>query len=233
MITYPRTEGRHIEAASARTAPEVGKDAFVLSPAVAAILLPLADDRSRPEPGAVPGREPVEWRPKPVPFVPEGWVDPDAAEPGLPDDCKPTCAFLEPPVPVVLPPGVTVYRIIGAAPDGRLANPVAGCWWMLSPPPETEAEWRAKFAVCGHWNGDGGYIAVTLKKEVRAWQGVVAPHRSMADGYFLPGGGVQIWVPRGAIDPIRDGMRLEDILRPTPWREKELLQEVEREVAAG
>jgi len=57
---------------------------------------------------------------------------------------------------------------------------------------------------------------------VNAWVGETAAHRSMAPGHILPGGAVQAWVPRGAIDPIREGHRLEDILRPTPWRAGEV-----------
>lgn len=223
MITYPRTNGRNIETTSANTAPEVGRNIVGLPAVVGVMLLYPTRDCSAPEPGAVRSDKPIEWRPKPPPFIPEGWTDPDKSiKPSVPECMKPTCSFASPPIPVLLPLGVKVYRVIGKSPDGRLVESVRGSWWTLERPPETEAEWRAKYAVCGHWNGDGGYIEYALRKEVRAWQGIVAPHRSVADGYILPGGAIQIWVPPGTIDPIRDGARLEDILRPTPWREREL-----------
>jgi len=223
LITYPRTDGNAIEPASADTAPKMGKNIIdVLSPAAMEMLLPPTNDHVVPEPGAVPSSDPVDWSPKPV-IVPEGWVDPDSfIKPGDPDEYKPTCSFAAPPRATVLPVGTAVYRVIGKTADGRIVQRVDGSWWSLERPPSTEAEWRARYAVCGHWNGDGGYIEFRLTKEVKAWVGEVAAHRSTTDGYVLPGGGTQVWVPSGTIDPIREGYKLDDILRPTPWRAKEM-----------
>ena len=227
-ITYPRTDGATIDSGAQKTAPPVQTNRLApLSAFAARILVSNDKDKSRisPEQGAVKHEEPIAWGPKTLDFIPKGWVNPDSTiEPGQSESDKPTCAFATAPVPVLLPAGSVVYRVIGKSPDGGLGNSPSGSWWSLEPPPQTEAKWRADYAVCGHWNGDGGYIKVTLKEDVRAWQGPVAPHRSQVAGYYLPGGAMQIWVPPGTIDPIRDGATLDDILQPTPWREKELNQ---------
>ena len=212
-ITYPRTEGTwldqqrlagiHLQAANV-SAPVSVEALRVFSP---------PHTGRKHEPGARRAVAP-QWAPhRPTDPCPPGWV--------MPDD-RVTCAFAAPPVPIILPPGTTVRRVIGLSPDKRLAEQVAGSWWFIGVVPETEGEWRAGYAVPGHWNGDGGYVEVTLHEEVRSWMGVAAAHRSVVDGYVLPGGREQLWVPPGTIDPIRDGLPLESILHPTPWRLKEM-----------
>ena len=167
----------------------------------------------QPEPGAQRGNAPP-WVPHPVPTLVQGWP--------VPDDTV-TKAFRHPPAALLLPAGTIVRRVIGRSPrDRRLIGRVDGSWWTLENIPDTEEEWRAGWAVPGRWNGDGGYIEFALSREIHAWAGACAPHRSDADGYFLPGGRQQLWVPPGVIDPIGDGLRIDDILFPTPWRTKEL-----------
>ena len=223
--TYPRTDGRWMDG---RNPPQRKSNiSGALSEVARGILQSLVVDRSRPEPGAVKMDGSVLWTRHPVLFVPEGWHDPDEqvrrnAQGKVIEATYPTCSFLKPPQPVVIPAGVKVYRVIGLSPDGRLGDTIAGSWWSFNPPPATEAEWRAGCAVCGHWNADGGFVEVTLAREVRAWVGLVAMHRSVADGYVLPGGLEQIYVSPGTIDPLGAGCRLDDILRPTPWREVEM-----------
>jgi hypothetical protein len=216
MITYPRTDGNVMEISSANTAPALGENVNRSPEPFVAWLYSPATDRSQPEPGAQPSTDVMLWEPHPVPFVPEGWKDPDKIDPVG----KPTCSFTTPPRPVTLPKGTVVYRVIGKSPDGKFTNRIDGAWWALEPPPKTEAEWRSKYAVCGHWNGDGGYIRYELQTNVNVWLGEVAPHPSQATGYVLKGGATQIWVEPGTINPLRDGARLEDILRPTPWNER-------------
>ncbi len=216
MITYPRTDGTTMEVASAQTAPSLGENIVLLPRHVIERLYPPATDRSRPEPGAEPVKYNIESPRHPVETVPEGWKDPDTVDPKE----KPTTAFTNTPQPMTLPKGTVVYRVIGQSPDGRLTSRVDGSWWALDPPPKTEAEWRSKYAICGHWNGDGGYIKYELETDVRVWIGEVAPQPSQAKGYVLKGGATQIWVESGTINPIRSGVRPEDVLHPTPWNER-------------
>ncbi|MCL6441867.1 MAG: hypothetical protein K6T83_00130 [Alicyclobacillus sp.] len=216
MITYPRTDGTTMETASAHTAPVLGENVIRFPADLVDRLNPPATDRSQPEPGAEPTTEVVRWKQHPVAFVPDGWADPDVVSPHE----KPTSAFTSPPRPVTLPKGTVVYRVIGKSPNGCSTSRIDGAWWALDPPPNTEAEWRSKYAVCGHWNGDGGYIRYELPNDTNVWMGQVAPQPSQAEGYVLRGGGTQIWVEPGTINPLRDGVRLEDILRPSPWNER-------------
>lgn len=104
---------------------------------------------------------------------------------------------------VVLPAGKTLYRTIGlttgSASHGTITNKLLGPYWEPVCPREHGdiSTWRAKTAVLPQWNGDWGYIEVTLKKDVTALQGMVAMQPLGGSGdRVLPGGGQQIYLPQ-------------------------------------
>lgn len=155
----------------------------------------------RIEPGAVPETPDLESAihqalARPAPPAPAGW-------PQMPDDVAST--FGADPQPQTFPMGTKLYRVIGAD------RSAPGRFWSTAPPPATEAEWRAWSAVPDNWNGDGGYVVHTVGDGgLNAWTGPAAPQQVLTDGYVLPGGTQQVWVPEGTLAP--DGPP-----QPTPW----------------
>jgi hypothetical protein len=159
---------------------------------------------SRPgrlEPGAVPRTPQLEEafqqsQLRTAPPTPAGW-------PQISDETAAT--FGADPQPVNFPEGTKLYRVIGS--DGS----ASGSFWSTEPPPATEADWRGASAVKDAWNGDGGYVVHTVGEDgLKAWSGPIAPQQAGVDGYMLPGGGQQVWVPRGTLS--QDGPAM-----PTPW----------------
>jgi hypothetical protein len=152
------------------------------------------------EPGAVRGPfRKVLHEPPPLP---EGW--PATYDLSTPRAAAALNSFGRPPVPDVLPPGTRLYRIVDAD-----SNP-AGGFWSLDPPPATEAQWRAGWAVQGQWNGDGAYVEhVVGPGGLRVWRGPAAPQAAAADAWHLPGGREQIFVPPNTVAPSAP--------RRTPW----------------
>jgi len=156
----------------------------------------------RVEPGAVPTNSDLANQMKaasvrPAPDAPPGF-------PAIP--VRDAQTFASMPQPVSLPPGTKLYRVIGSD------DTAAGSYWSTEPPPANESTWRAGSAVKDDWNGDGGYVESTVPagEPLNAWGGPAGPQPASVDGYTLPGGQNQIWVPRGSIVP--DGAA-----KPTPW----------------
>ena len=146
----------------------------------------------RIEPGAVPTTPELqqsftESLRRTAPTAPDGW-------PPLSDDIAAT--FGGTPQAQNIASGTKLYRVIGS---DRSAS---GSFWSFDPPPATEADWRGPSAVKDAWNGDGGYVEHTVGPDgLKAWTGPIAPQQAAVDGYMLPGGGQQIWVPPGTLAP--------------------------------
>jgi hypothetical protein len=114
-------------------------------------------------------------------------------------------SFSETPKSDTLAPGTKLYRFI----DSERGK--GGSYWILEKDlPKTEAEWRSKSAVKNGWNGDGAVAEYEVGKDgLNVWRGPAAMQKSDVDGYVLDGGGEQIWVPRGTIEP--------STVKPSPW----------------
>jgi uncharacterized Zn-binding protein involved in type VI secretion len=97
--------------------------------------------------------------------------------------------------PVVLPKGTKLYRIID---DG--SNP-AGSYWALEKP-ASESAWRSRYAVKEKWNKDGKFVEYTVEDDagIRSWVGPASSQQA-APGAIHPGGGAQVWVPKGTTSP--------------------------------
>lgn len=160
-----------------------------------------AKQTGRVEPGAVPDSPRLqadlrESQLRGAPDTPPGW-------PEMTDDAAST--FGAAPKPMTFPEGTKLYRVIDNS------GSAAGGHWTLDPPPATEAAWRGSSAVKDAWNGDGGYVMQTVGPEgLKAWSGPAAPQAAAVDGYVLPGGGNQVWVPPGTIGG-------GAVPKPTPW----------------
>jgi hypothetical protein len=84
--------------------------------------------------------------------------------------------------------GTKIYRVIG------LDN-FKGDYWMRDLP-SNELEFRRDYAVRKDWNGNGGYIEVTLEKEILAYEGEASAQLvQLEKEYILNGGASQIWFP--------------------------------------
>ena len=127
-----------------------------------------------------------------------------------------TATFAAEPKPQVIPKGDLVYRVVGKHPRFK-TNLYPGEFWSLKPPGPTEQAWRAGSAVVGEWNGDGGYIEHQLTDDVHAWVGPAGPQNSQVDGYILPGGDTQVWVPEGTINPLKGGVSKMTCTKKSPW----------------
>jgi len=161
----------------------------------------LPKQTGRIEPGAVPGtpelkQAMVEAEARTAPTAPDG-------SPVLP--ARDATTFGATPKLTDIG-GKKLYRVIGRAEEPTNT----GSYWSLDPPPTIEDEWRGSAAVKDAWNGDGGYITATAPDGLKAWTGPAAPQPAAVEGYVLPGGGNQVYVPRGTL--IADGPP-----QPTPW----------------
>lgn len=107
--------------------------------------------------------------------------------------------------PVLLPAGTVLRRVFGY-PDAADPYPSweVGSWWTRQPLPATEAEWRGSYAVEVKWNGGQCVVAWTTPQDIHAWCGPATPQAGElangdpAPGYYLPGGGEQIYIPAAA-----------------------------------
>lgn len=99
--------------------------------------------------------------------------------------------------PVDVPPGTTLYRVIG---DPTKA---AGGYWTPDLP-ANETVWRQETAV-GNWNA-GSLLAVAQAPAsgLKAWMG-----KASAQAGGLLGGGQQLWTPPGSLVP--------GAITQTPW----------------
>ena len=105
---------------------------------------------------------------------------------------------------VELPPGTRIYRVIE---DGRYPD---GSFWSYDLP-SSRADWRNRYAVKDNWSQNGYYVeyVVSEGQPLRVWSGPAAEQKARVDGWTLPGGGEQVWMPRGYVVPARQ--------KPTGW----------------
>lgn len=130
-----------------------------------------------------------------------------------------------------LPGGTSLCRIVGvtvptnAQDKERLRNgkfdPVnrlyTGQWWVLERTLRkfmSEAEMRQELALRTEWNGDHGVIRHVTSEPVAVLVGPAARQNSANPGLVFPGGGIQIYIPRGAFAKA-DGTGND--IHPLPW----------------
>lgn len=114
---------------------------------------------------------------------------------------------------VILPAGTEIYRVFGAPSHPR------GYYWLLTPPPETQSQWRGGYAVEWTWDSGTTYEKGVVKAGgARVWKGPASAKPALdifgkpAPGYVLPGGLIQLNVVSLApldITPVG----------PTPWQQ--------------
>jgi uncharacterized Zn-binding protein involved in type VI secretion len=110
--------------------------------------------------------------------------------PGVPDLPADQAPNFQTAQPVNLPPGTTLYRVSNS-PSGA-----AGSYWTPDVP-ASESDWRSACAVLPAWGNKGANIssAVVPPQGLQAWAGAAAKQEA------LPGGGTQVWMPAGQLQP--------------------------------
>lgn len=127
----------------------------------------------------------------------------------------------------LLPVGTRIYRTVGLTTvlvaRGSVTNKLLGAWWEQRCPNDYASieEWRANTAVLAEWNGDYGYIEVTLGRQAYALSGTVGMQKLPRQGSaVLPGGGHQFFIPRlqdaDLVDPV-SGRPLTDVIHRTEF----------------
>lgn len=158
-----------------------------------------------PEPGAVPGAMPtVAADSRDTHAVQSTWDDEAAMSPA--DRSSFGSGTLTRPD---FTDDTLLYRFIGGCRDEygavRQTNNPNGSFIGVGPIPITEAEWRARCAIRGDWIGDGSYLAIrfgALPPHIQALirhtgiVGTIAAQPSIKDGFYLPGGAQQLFLPR-------------------------------------
>ena len=88
-------------------------------------------------------------------------------------------------------PGTKLYRITEPGKE-------SGSYWTLERP-EDVTNFRTKWAVHEKWNGASHIVEYTVPdgQQVIGWTGIAK--EQTLEGVTLPGGGVQVWVPRGTL----------------------------------
>jgi hypothetical protein len=94
-----------------------------------------------------------------------------------------------------------IHRIIDSDANAN------GSYWRDSMP-KTEGQWRGESAVRNEFNGNRGSVS-SSPQGIRGWTGTVRAQTSSDGTSALPGGGQQIWVPKGTANPGPP--------TPTPW----------------
>lgn len=124
----------------------------------------------------------------------EGWPDLPARE----------AANFNSAEPVTLKPGTKIYRVI----DDE-SNPAGGYW--AEKLPAGRAEWRSDFAVRSDFNANGKYVEYTVPDGpgLNVWRGETAAQPLEGTGFYYPGGGQQIWMPKNTVTP--------ELPKPTGW----------------
>lgn len=122
-----------------------------------------------------------------------------------------------------IPPGTVLYRVVD---PGSFDNSV--CWMSKQEfeALKSKAEWRERFAVWAHWNGNGEFVTYTVPpgKPLLVWEGETASQllrdstgnvvKADAKGNLLwtAGGGRQIVLDPNDLDKAFVGKR-----QPTGW----------------
>jgi hypothetical protein len=134
--------------------------------------------------------------------VPNTFLKSQVEAPGFPTLSQSNAANFVTVVPKDLPGGTILYRAFGFAEGATTGNAwEIGGWWSLNPLPATEADWRGLYAIEVAWNSGQGCVAWTLPQDFKAWVGPAAPQAgeyadgTPADDAYLPGGGMQVFIP--------------------------------------
>lgn len=179
--------GRAAKGAAAREAPVTPSQTRPSAPATETVPkksdVYVVDKEGVPI-GARPGR------------APRGLPDVALKKDGWPDLPAEHAANFTSAEPVTLKPGTKIYRII----DDE-ANP-AGSYWSEKLP-ASRAEWRGDYAVKPGWNTNGKYVEYTVPDGpgLNVWRGATAAQDLEGSAFHLPGGGQQIYMPRGTVTP--------------------------------
>lgn len=109
---------------------------------------------------------------------------------GFPDLPGKAAANFQTAQPVDIPPGTTLYRVVGDPNSG------AGSYWSPDVYP-SEAAWREGCAVLPEWNNAGTLLALGVVQPpgLKAWAGAASRQG------VLGGGGTQVWIPPGKLNP--------------------------------
>lgn len=123
--------------------------------------------------------------------------------------------------------GTTIYRTVGLTAKGVgkgcVTNQPLGPYWEALCPstyPNIDA-WRQATAVKAEWNGDFGYVAVTLTSELVMLSGAVGMQLVDAvNRQVLPGGGQQYFIPNMSIQApdlgrMFDTVPLASLIKPS------------------
>ncbi len=87
-------------------------------------------------------------------------------------DVGDAACFATVPLPVILPKGTKIQRVI-ADPAKKF-----GVWWKVNHLlPLSKLAWRANYAVLEMWNANRLYVNAELKKDVPAWVGIAASQK--------------------------------------------------------
>jgi len=84
---------------------------------------------------------------------------------------------------------------------------------------KSKDDWRRRFAVWAHWNGNGEFITYTVPpgSGLKVWEGVTASQRLGKTNYVLEGGARQIVVDPSHLDKAYVSQR-----KKTNWGYEEL-----------
>ncbi|MDN0073911.1 hypothetical protein QU481_03265 [Crenobacter sp. SG2303] len=109
-------------------------------------------------------------------------------------------------------PGETLYRVV----DPRSSDNSI-CWMREAEfkALSSKADWRRRFAVWKHWNGNGEYVTYTVPpgQPLKVWEGRAATQKlDKAEEIKLEGGGVQI-----VLDPTQLQKEYLSKRKPTGW----------------
>jgi hypothetical protein len=108
----------------------------------------------------------------------------------------------------VLPADYLLYRVIG-----KDSYPVSE-WWTGYTPPLSKAEWRSHLAVRAEWNGASCLVRYKVGADgIKAWVGHASPQADGLAGWYLAGGGWQIFVPEAGKQISKDTLEYATI----PW----------------
>ena len=128
---------------------------------------------------------------------------------------------------IKLTAGTTIYRTVGLTAKGVSRGcvtnqPLGPYWEPVCPSTYANVDaWRQATAVKAEWNGDFGFVAVTLKSELIMLSGVVGMQLVDAvNRQVLPGGAQQLFIPNIAVQDkelgrMFDTELLVNLIKPT------------------
>jgi hypothetical protein len=129
-------------------------------------------------------------------------------------------SFSGPIIPVTLPPGTKIYRVITSS-----SNPTGTCWVRKLPP--DGIAWRNKCAVLSDWSHNGVYIEYIVEKPgLKVWEGKIASQidndpNSATFGQYLSGGETQLVIDFKQAENKAFATKISDPVqtprKPTNW----------------